>query len=163
MKTFKLCTLRILMDESGRDTTIPVAIQDGLTVSTEQTAQWVAEIVVPPTDQPIVDELFTKHLRALIEITISRPDNDPAAMIVTPLERTALSEHVSYVFTGKMVMMKNDLSESILREVVEDGFAGEELVQEYKDRRSKRGAHITSIAKETFKQYLAEHPKAPVS
>ncbi|MEW8975486.1 MAG: YwpF family protein, partial [Exiguobacterium sp.] len=59
MKTFKLCTLRILMDESGRDTTIPVAIQDGLTVSTEQTAQWVAEIVVPSSDQPIVDELFT--------------------------------------------------------------------------------------------------------
>jgi len=158
LKTFKLCTLRILMDESGRDTTIPVTIKDGLTVSTDQTAQWVAEIVVLKNDQPIIDELFTKNLRALIEITISRPDNDPAAMIVTPLESTPLSEGVSYLFKGKMVMMKNDLSESILREVVEDHFTGEALIQEYKDRRSKRGAHITSIAKETFKQYLHENP-----
>lgn len=158
MKTFKLCTLRILMDESGRDTTIPVQIKDGLTVSTDQTAQWVAEIVVTDHDQPILQELFAKKLRALIEITISRPDNDPAAMIVTPYESTQLSDGISYLFTGKMVMMKNDLSESILREVVEDNFTGEDLIQEYKDRRSKRGAHITSIAKETFKQYLKEHP-----
>lgn len=77
MKTFKLCTLRILMDESGRDTTIPVQIKDGLTVSTDQTAQWVAEIVVTEADQPILKELFEKKLRALIEITISRRTMTP--------------------------------------------------------------------------------------
>jgi len=158
LKTFKLCSFRILMDESGHEETVPVEITDGLTVSTDQTAQWVVEIVVPDKDQPVIDALFEKNHRALIEVAISRPDNDPAALIVTPLERVPLSKNVSYLFNAKMVMMKNDLSEMILRQVVEEEYSGESLVTEYMARRSARGEHINAIAKETFRQYLDEHP-----
>jgi hypothetical protein len=133
MKTFKLVSLKISHPiELGNSQEIELL--DGLVINKEdEERQWLVEIYVKKGYEGLFTQLKEDEQGVKIKATISREDNTPATFITTVQSISVMEDNMSILFNGVLIG-KADRSESILTDLITEGFHGNSLLQEFKCR-----------------------------
>ncbi|WP_246942859.1 YwpF-like family protein [Bacillus pinisoli] len=133
MKTFKLVSLKISHPQEQVKSQ-QIHLIDGLVINKEdEERKWLLEAYVGKECEELFTKLKEDEQEVKVEATISRKDNDPAAFITTIQSVAVMEENMSVLFNGVLVG-KADMSEAILSELIEEGFQGNVLLQEFKKR-----------------------------
>jgi hypothetical protein len=133
MKTFKLVSLKISHPQQQiKSQQIPLL--DGLVINKEdEDRKWLLEIYVEKEFEELFKKLKESEQEVRVEATISRQDNDPASFISTIQSFAVMEQNMSVLFNGVLVG-KADMSEGILIDLIDEGFQGNTLLQEFKKR-----------------------------
>lgn len=131
MKTFKLISLHVVEDYG----LIEIKLLEGLVINKENdTRTWLLEAYVSTSYLAYFEELSKKGRPFTLSIVISRRENDPAYFYSESLQINQLSkDKMSLLFTGK-VKNANTYAELLLADLIEKGYSGERLLQEFKEK-----------------------------
>ncbi|WP_147802252.1 YwpF-like family protein [Alkalicoccus halolimnae] len=157
MKTFRLCSLTILFDEAPQeDKPIKgkeIPLRDGLIINKEEAEKnWLLEAVVDKDWLPFFEDYLHKQQPLMAEVTITKRTNDPATLYSEIKAVHELDEHLSVHIEGRIVAKREDLSDMLLRNLLDEGYKGEALYEEYRRRKKDRGRAIQSILSNAYEQ-----------
>lgn len=157
MKTFKLCSLAVLFDDTKnyddemKGKTIPLV--DGLIINKEEARKnWLLDAVVEEKWAKFFQPFLESGRKFMSEVTITRKTNDPATLVCKVRSINKLKKHYSVHLDGVLVMKKDDLSDMLLRKLIDEGYEGEELYAEFKRRKKDRGQAIQGILTSAYAQ-----------
>ena len=155
MKTFKLCSLTVLFDEEhqneenikGRD----IPLVDGLIINKEEANKnWLLDAVVAPEWKPFFQDYHDRKDQLMAEVTITKKTNDPATLVCQVVGINDIGENVSIHLDAIIVVIKDDLSDMLLQNLIEEGYSGEELINEFKERKKDRGKAFQAILSNAY-------------
>jgi hypothetical protein len=133
MKTFKLVSLKISHPQHQVKFQ-EIDLLDGLVINKEdEERQWLVEIYVNKSHAELFTKLKEDEEGVKIEAIITREDNDPAFFITTVLSVAIMEDNMSVLFNGLLVG-KTDISEDILTDLIQEGFHGNNLLKQFKQR-----------------------------
>ncbi|MBM6619180.1 YwpF family protein [Bacillus suaedaesalsae] len=133
MKTFKLVSLKISHPQN-QVIIQEVHLIDGLVINKEDDQrQWLIEMYVDKSHSELFNKLKDDEQELLVEAVISRSDNAPAPFITTILSVSLMEDNMSVLLNG-LIVGKLDRSEDVLTELIEEGFHGNALLEEFKKR-----------------------------
>lgn len=135
MKTFKLISLHVLDGKSGRVEQKEVPITSGLIINMENPYAWYIEAIVDKEEAKYFQMMYEKKGNILVDVVITSKDNHPAAMITNVESVTPLSKEMSILLKGELAIKKDDLLADVLEDIVNEGFTGQDLIQEFGSRR----------------------------
>ncbi|OIJ12770.1 hypothetical protein BKP35_09310 [Anaerobacillus arseniciselenatis] len=151
MKTFKLCSLIILLDNETEPKEIPLI--DGLIINKEEVHKnWLLEVVVSEKWEESFKQLHNLQQKFMVEATITKKTNDPATFVSTVKSVNKLNENISILLDGFLVVKEDDFSDMILRSIIKEGYTGEEIIAEFKKRKKDRGRAIQGALNNAFVQ-----------
>jgi hypothetical protein len=161
MKTFRLCSLTILFDEAPSEDEpmkgVSVPLVDGLIINKEEADKsWLLEAVVHKEWNDFFQEYLDTQQPLMAEVTITKKTNDPATLYCSISSVHELQDHLSVHIEGRIVAKKEDLSDMLLRSLLDEGYTGEDLYNEYRRRKSDRGKAIQSILSNAYEQAKEE-------
>ena len=155
MKTFKLCSLTVLFDEEhqneenikGRE----IPLVDGLIINKEEANKnWLLDAVVAPEWKPFFQDYLDRKDQLMAEVTITKKTNDPATLVCQVVGINDIGENVSIHLDAIIVVIKDDLSDMLLENLIEEGYSGEELINEFKKRKKDRGKAFQAILSNAY-------------
>ncbi|MGP4062253.1 YwpF-like family protein [Halobacillus sp. H74] len=135
MKTFKLISMDIVEEKNEDITQRRIKLQDGLIINREDDhGRWVIEA--------FVDESYTDFFRAMheneeeiiVQVKITKPSNRPATFMVKPIDINMIGEAMNVIFMGTIVDRQQEQVERVLKQLLDEGFQGEDLLEEFKKR-----------------------------
>lgn len=127
MKTFKLISLQVV-DE---DKLIDIELDDGLIINKEdEHSTWLLETYISSQYKDYFQQKSDQEL--VVQVVISKKENDPAAFLTTILSINDLENHVSILFKGQLKRSRNDFAEILLQDLLEQGLSGDDLMKEFK-------------------------------
>ncbi len=151
MKTFKLCSLIILLDNETEPKEIPLV--DGLIINKEEVQKnWLLEVVVSEEWEENFKQLHSSQQKFMLEATITKRTNDPATFVSTVKSINKLNKNISILLDGYLVVKEDDFSDMILRSILKEGYSGEEIITEFKKRKKDRGRAIQGALNNAFVQ-----------
>lgn len=151
MKTFRLCSLVILLDNEIETTEI--SIVEGLIINKEEVKKnWLIEAVVGPEMEEYFHNLYKTQEKFMVESTITKKTNDPATFVCTVKSVTKLNVNISVLLDGYLVVKEEDFSDMILKSIIKEGFEGDEILTEFKKRKRDRGRAIQGALNNAFVQ-----------
>lgn len=151
MKTFKLCSLVVLLDNEIEPNEIPLI--DGLIINKEEVQKnWLIEAVISENHEDYFNKLYETQEKFMVEATITKRTNAPATFVCTVKSINKIKNNVSVLFDGLLVVKEDDFSDMILRSILEEGFEGEEILKEFKRRKKDRGRAIQGALNNAFVQ-----------
>lgn len=135
MKTFKLHSLEILESkESNIDIvqhTIP--LKDGLIINREdQQDLWVVEAYVQHDFLDFFKRLQCDRDEILIQVKITKESNRPAIFITSIISINEIGAHINVLFKGMIVNRQKSIVEDMLKSLIDQGYHGEELLDQFK-------------------------------
>ncbi len=133
MKTFKMKALKIV-DEADDTVVKDIELDDGLVINKEDRTGWLLEAY---TDKKYKDyfESIMKNNEVMVQIKITRIENDPAFFITNVIAINDISEtHINVIFEGKIVDHRKSRIEEMLEEIIAEGYQGESLLKKFKER-----------------------------
>ncbi|MCT8137930.1 YwpF-like family protein [Anaerobacillus sp. CMMVII] len=149
MKTFKLCSLVVLLDTEIEPNEIELI--DGLIINKEEAQKnWLIEAVVEPELESYFKKLHETQEKFMVEATITKRSNAPATFVSTVKSINKITNNVSVLLDGLLVVKEDDFSDMILRSILEEGFEGEEILIEFKRRKKDRGRAIQGALNNAF-------------
>ncbi|RDI41625.1 YwpF family protein [Falsibacillus pallidus] len=131
MKTFKLITLQIA--DNGDFSEYPLI--DGLIINKENERRtWLVEA--------FVEERYLEPFQAMeragedldVQVVISHPANDPAFLSMHVSNIKKIGNKLSILMEGTIKKPRSEYAELLLTDLMEKGFTGGELLQEFKDK-----------------------------
>jgi hypothetical protein len=132
MKTFKLISLQIVEDSRLVD----IKLEDGLIINKEdEQNSWLIEAYT--TDQayvPVFQKAFATKQDMIVQVVISKKDNDPAAFITKVSNVKTIGNQASVLFQGKLKRTKSNYAELLLDHLLNQGLSGETLMVEFKEK-----------------------------
>ncbi|UTW69309.1 hypothetical protein KHA80_20890 [Anaerobacillus sp. HL2] len=135
MKTFRLCSLVILLDNEIEATEI--SIVEGLIINKEEVKKnWLIEAVVGPEMEEYFHKLYKTQEKFMVESTITKT-NDPATFVCTVKSVTKLNANISVLLDGYLVVKEEDFSDMILKSIIKEGFEGDEILTEFKKAKKR--------------------------
>lgn len=146
MKSFKLISLQIVSNQQLTD----IEFVDGLIINKENSSNsWIVEALVSSNHFNELKKILPDdNGEVMIQAVITKQDNDPALFKTVLKINTLADGYISLLFVGKLQKARNQYAEVLLENLVQQGFAGEALIQEFKEKlRSKR--KIARINKES--------------
>ncbi|MBU9721393.1 MULTISPECIES: YwpF-like family protein [Bacillaceae] len=157
MKTFKLCSLAVLFDDeqnhSSENRGKDIPLVDGLIINKEEARKnWLIDAVVTPDWKSFFEDYLQNEQQFMAEVTITRKTNDPATLVCDVKGIRDLHDNVSIHLDGTLVVKKDDLSDMLLKNLIDEGYEGEALFQEFKRRKKDRGQAIQGILSNAYKQ-----------
>lgn len=128
MKTFKLISLQVVEE----DELMEIELEDGLIISQENDlSSWMIEAYVNKTYDNYFQKL-AKQDEVIVQVVITKKENIPAAFQTNITTIKQLENHISILFQGKLRKTNNDYAEIVLKKLIDQGLAGEELLNEFK-------------------------------
>lgn len=157
MKTFKLSSLMILFDhEIKNDEEIKgkqIPLVEGLIINKEEAEKnWLLEAVLDSEWEEFFQNYLETEQSFMTEVTITKRTNDPATLICMVKSVNKLEEHIVVHLEGMIVVKKEDLSDMLLKNLIEEGFSGDDLYQEFRKRKKDRGRAIQGILSNAYEQ-----------
>lgn len=129
MKTFKLVLFQVVTENE----LIDIPLDDGLIINKEdENNTWLIEGYTNKSFYNIFYEAIDQEKELLIQVVITKKDNDPVAFKVKPKSLQAFDNHMSVLLEGTLKKTKNDYAELLLNDLIQQGLAGEELLSEFK-------------------------------
>ena len=136
MKTFKLKGLTVVENENDTEKIKQrnFTLKDGLVINREDDNGWLIEAFISAE--------YTSYFQSIqdtddlvIQVKITREDNDPAFFITKIIEIEAIDEtSISVVFQGTIVDHGKSRIEELLESILEEGYQGESLLKKFKER-----------------------------
>ncbi|MFC4735710.1 YwpF-like family protein [Bacillus daqingensis] len=164
MKTFRLCSMTILFEnppeegETVKGRHIPLV--DGLIINKEEADKnWLLEAVTDVSLQSFFEGYRLDKTRFMAEVTITKKTNDPATVYCMIRDVFKLNDSIVVHIEGKIVAKKEDLSDMLLRTLLDEGYAGEELYNEFRKRKKDRGRSIQGVLTNAYEQARLEDEK----
>ncbi|PSL44490.1 YwpF-like protein [Salsuginibacillus halophilus] len=165
MKTFRLKGLQLVFPGEESPEQQPVPFQDGLVINREEGDQmWLVDARLPEAGddvQAMFDEMQETGERFVMDVTITDESNDPATMVGSVRETLPLSEGFSVLFDAYMALQQEEVFNYILESLVEDGYSGKELIEEFKNRKADQGAWSEQVAKTLYEEAAKEDASIP--
>ncbi|PYZ95251.1 hypothetical protein CR194_06985 [Salipaludibacillus keqinensis] len=157
MKTFRLCSLMILFDEEivkdknmkGKE----VPLVEGLIINKEEAEKnWLLEAVLDPEWEAFFTNYLNTKQSFMTEVTITKRTNDPATLVCDVNSIHKLEDHIVVHLEGMLVVKKDDLSDMLIKNLIDEGYQGDELYTEYRRRKKDRGRAIQGILSNAYEQ-----------
>ncbi|SEB00636.1 YwpF-like protein [Thalassobacillus cyri] len=137
MKTFKLVSLDLVEEKAEDITQRRIKLIDGLIINREDDkGRWVIEAYVDQSYQSFFEEYVKSEEELLVQVKITKETNQPATFLVKAIDTNNISENMNVLFMGTIVDRRQDQIEKTLKLLIEEGYQGEELLEEFKKRGS---------------------------
>jgi hypothetical protein len=135
VKTFKMLSLGIVEDEN----VIDFPLHDGIIINQENNERsWLLEMLMDLSYRETFEKMKETGKVYDVKVVISYPGNEPAPFQVTIYSVKVIGEHISVLMKGTLKRARRKYAETLLSELLEDGFEGEELLQRFEsDMRSR--------------------------
>jgi len=133
MKTFKLKALKIIENQADVLNETDIGLIDGLIINKEDEKQtWVVEGYIDKSYWPYFTDLQQRRKQILIQAKITSETNEPAVLITSIIDLNELGREMNVVFMGNIVDHRKHQVEKQLKELIDQGFHGEELLEKFK-------------------------------
>ncbi|HLR65283.1 MAG TPA: YwpF family protein [Pseudogracilibacillus sp.] len=134
MKTFKLKGLTIMKNEADSEKVKKrsFSLVDGLVINREDEHGWLIEAFLLQEDMAYFESIADEE-DLMIQIKITREDNDPAFFITKIVEITEIGQKMNVIFQGNIVDHSKSRIEELLQQIIEEGYQGESLLQKFKE------------------------------
>ncbi|GGC79621.1 hypothetical protein GCM10007216_07630 [Thalassobacillus devorans] len=137
MKTFKLVSLDLVEEKAEDITQRRIKLIDGLIINREDDkGRWVIEAYVDQSYQSFFEEYVENEEELLVQVKITKESNQPATFLVKAIDTNIISDNMNVLFMGSIVDRRQDQIEKTLKLLIEEGFQGEDLLEEFKKRGS---------------------------
>ncbi|SDJ18363.1 YwpF-like family protein [Salimicrobium halophilum] len=135
MKTFKLVSLDII-EENQEDITLrSIELKDGMIINREDDhGRWLLEAFLDEDYREYFQSLVKRKEKLMIQALITKKSNSPATFLVEPKEVNLFEENMNVIFMGSMVDKKQEQVEKLLQILLEEGYQGKQLLEEFKRR-----------------------------
>ncbi|MFD2446736.1 YwpF-like family protein [Bacillus sp. CGMCC 1.16607] len=131
MKTFKLISLQVVEEYRLVD----IALVDGLIINKEDDLNtWLIEAYTDLSHQHLFQQAFDRQQDLIVQVVISKKENDPAAFQTKVSSVKKLDDRVSILFQGKLKRSKSNYAETLLDHLLDKGLSGDTLLMEFKDK-----------------------------
>ncbi|WP_243354373.1 YwpF-like family protein [Bacillus litorisediminis] len=129
MKTFKLISFQIIEGETLQD----IPLKDGLIINREDIEKrWLIETFIKEEYVGVFEEAFKNGKELLIQVVITRPENDPAPFRATVVKLKKINESYSVLLEGYINKTRNDYAELLLTYLLDKGISGDQLLEAFK-------------------------------
>lgn len=137
MKTFKLVSLDIIEEQQEDITLRSITLKDGLIINREDDhGRWLVEAFVSREYKGYFQSFVEHEEKVMLQVLITKKSNSPATFLVTPLEVNEFEEEMNVIFMGTMIDKKQEQVEKLLQVLLEEGYQGEDLLEEFRRRTS---------------------------
>ncbi|WP_282154432.1 YwpF-like family protein [Cytobacillus gottheilii] len=127
MKTFKLVSMQVVEEDKLTD----IVLDDGLIINKEdENSTWLLEAYINTQYKSYFQQKSDQEL--VVQVVISKKENDPAAFLTTILSMNEFDDHISILFKGQLKRTKSDFAEILLQDLLTQGLTGEDLMNEFK-------------------------------
>ena len=132
LKTFRLASLAINLEEDGQEEFFDIPLLDGLIINKEDgETHWMIEAFVEKKYHELFQERQAKNEELHLQVKISKKTNDPAFILAHVVLINILDDHMSVLIEGVLIRSKFHFAEVILTQLVEAGLQGDELIKEF--------------------------------
>lgn len=132
MKTFKLVHLKIINGEENGLVHTRIPLYDGLIINREDAKnRWVIEAYTSKIYLDYFQELQNQD-KIMIQVKITKKSNDPAVFLTSIIDINEIGTKMNVLFMGTIVDQRKDRIESILKELINKGYEGKELLKQFK-------------------------------
>ncbi|KAB2332537.1 YwpF-like family protein [Bacillus mesophilum] len=127
MKTFKLVSMQVVEEDKLTD----IELDDGLIINKEdENSTWLLETYINSQYKSYFQQKSDQEL--VVQVVISKKENDPAAFLTTILSMNEFDDHISILFKGQLKRTRSDFAETLLQDLLTQGLTGEDLMNEFK-------------------------------
>lgn len=131
MKTFKLISLQVVEENQLVD----IPLEDGLIINKEDDQNsWLLEAYTDSLHYDFFQKAFVSQQELIVQVVISKKENDPAAFQTKVCIVKKMDKHVSILFEGKLKRSKNNYAELLLDNLLHKGLGGDALMIEFKEK-----------------------------
>jgi len=128
MKTFKMISVNLIRENEE----VPIAIEDGIVINQENSSRsWILELFIDQKFEDFFNELKSTNELFRAKVVISYPENEPAHFEVATYSVKRIGEHLSVLLRGTLKRARRQYAESLLADLIEDGYTGEELLAKF--------------------------------
>lgn len=140
MKTFRLCSLTVFIDTDNHAEKHCIPLDDGLIINKENKDDiWLIEGLIKKDFFQFFNNLKAKNEPMIVEAVITSKDNPPATFAARVRDIKFLPDQLQLLLDGKRLIRKDTFSEIILKDLIEKGISGEELLKDFKRIKKDRG------------------------
>jgi len=140
MKTFRLCSLTVFIDADNHAEKHCIPLDDGLIINKENKDDiWLIEGLIKKDFFQFFNNLKAKNEPMIVEAVITNKDNPPATFAARVRDIKFLPDQLQLLLDGKRLIRKDTFSEIILKDLIEKGISGEELLKDFKRIKKDRG------------------------
>lgn len=136
MKSFRLISLQVITNE---DKAIEIPLTEGLIINKEdEQSRWIIEGFVHKRD--FTDELREKLDEGQVNVraVITKSDNTPATFASEVFLIKQVEDYYSILLRGKIIHHQSAYAEMLLEYLIEKGFEGQELSEEFRSKLRSR-------------------------
>ncbi|WP_079480488.1 YwpF-like family protein [Halobacillus salinus] len=135
MKTFKLVSLDIVEEKNDDITQRRIKLQDGLIINREDDhGRWTIEAYVDDSYKDFFQSMVEGEEELIIQVKITKQSNQPATFFVKVIDTNTIGDSMNVIFIGTMIDRQLEQVEGVLKSLMDEGFQGEELLEEFKRR-----------------------------
>ncbi|RWZ60803.1 hypothetical protein EQV77_05775 [Halobacillus fulvus] len=135
MKTFKLISLDIVEEKDDDLTQRRIKLEDGLIINREDDhGRWVIEAYVDNDYKGFFQSMFNHEDEIIVQVKITKQSNRPATFLVKVIDINTIGTHINVIFMGTMIDRQLEQVERILKQLMDEGYQGDELLEEFKKR-----------------------------
>jgi len=131
MKTFKLISMQL----ADGDSLVDIEMKDGLIINKEDDkGTWLVEAFTDHKYIPYFQDALDKEKEIIVQVVITKRENDPAAFLTKVSSVKQLKTHASILLSGKLTKPKSEYPEKLLEYLLGKGYTGEQLLAEFKEK-----------------------------
>lgn len=135
VKTFKMLSLSVVED----DQLTAYPLEDGIIINQENSHRsWVLEMLMDMKYQEVFNNMKETGKIYDVKVVISYPENEPATFEVAVYGVKVIGDHISVLLKGTLKRARRKYAESLLAELLEDGLAGDDLLDRFEHDMRKR-------------------------
>ncbi|WP_053368338.1 YwpF family protein [Bacillus sp. FJAT-27245] len=135
MKTFKLVSLEILDGEESTE----INLESGLIINKEdEHSNWLLEAYTGLEHHDYFKNLSDTGNEFIVQAVITHKDNDPAYFQTRVCSLKKFEEHISVLLEGQLRKTKNNYAEILLGQLLDQGYKGNILLDEFKDKMQRK-------------------------
>jgi|SRR5690625_702413 len=135
MKTFKLNSFSVLLNEQEQKKKYPIDLIDGLIINREdEEGQWLTEAYIDKKYNNLFQRLKSNTESLMIEVKITKESNTPVTFNTRILEINEISDSINVLLIGKMIDKRKSIVEELLSKLISEGHQGQELLERFKEQ-----------------------------
>src|SRR5699024_1584897 len=134
MKTFKLKDLRVIENKNDTFRQHHIPLIDGLIINREEEQnRWVIEAYMKQDRLAYFNRLKEQGEQIMVQVTITKESNPPATFITSIIGINEIARHMNVLLIGKIVDQRKDVIEKRLKNLIDEGYSGEDLLEKFKE------------------------------
>nr|WP_256558189.1 YwpF-like family protein [Halobacillus sp. A1] len=141
VKTFKLVSLDIVEEKNDDITQRRIKLNDGLIINREDDrGRWVIEAYVDNIYEEYFSSILQTEEELFIQVKITKSSNQPATFIAKVIDMNVIGNDMNVIFIGTMIDRRRENIEKVLKTLLDEGYQGDELLDEFRRRGEEAGA-----------------------